>query len=532
MSEMLKASGALAAATLASRVLGMVREIVYAAFMGNTPVASAFIWAFQVPNLFRRLLGEGALTAAFIPIFKHKERQDGEREMWRCANAVLSGLLAAAGTVTVVVMLGLWLLLAFGHLGKDWRLTIQLLHLMFPYMLLVCLAAAMMGMANARGHFVIPALGGVMLNVVMIGSVWFLAPRMGKGLDRQIFGLAIGVLLAGLAQAAFQWPTLAREGFRCHWVSPWRDPTVREVMRKMLPGSIGVAAFQINVLLIGFCSFWFDKTILSTFSYSVRLMELPQGMFGISLATYLLPTLSGLAAERKYPEFRQTLRQGLGHLAFANLLAAAIALVLAEPIVRLLFERGKFGPATTHRAALALACLAPGLLMFSTNNILARAFYALKDIRTPMRISVFCLGLNLVTALSLVKAFQHSPIHGEVGLALANTASATLNVALLGYALRRKLGHLGLAGLRPALLALLGAAVLAGVLAATLSSLWERNLGHLGLGLKIGAVFVPATLAGLAYWLAALAARVPAATEISGLVLARFRLGGRRLPLA
>ncbi|MGO8675406.1 MAG: murein biosynthesis integral membrane protein MurJ [Limisphaerales bacterium] len=526
MSQMLKSSGALAAATLTSRLLGMVREMAYAAFMGNTDVASAFKWAFQVPNLFRRLLGEGALTAAFIPIFKHKERQDGEREMWRCANAVISGLVVAAGAVTVAVMVGLSLLLTFGHLGSDWRLMIQLLDLMFPYMLLVCLAAAMIGMANARGHFFVPALGATMLNVVMIASVWCLAPRMGKGLDHQIFGLAIGVLVAGLVQASFQLPTLAKEGFRYRWVSPWHDPTVREVIRKMLPGSIGVAAFQINILVTQFCTFWFDKSIISTFDYSVRLMELPQGMFGISLATYLLPTLSGLAAEKKYGEFRGTLRQGLGHLAFANLLAAAMSLALAEPIVRLIFERGKFGPSATYRVALSLACLAPGLLMFSMNNILARAFYALKDIKSPMKISVFCLALNLVLAVSFVKYLHYSHIGGEVGLAVANTLSATLNTVLLAYALRRKLKYLGLTALKPMLLGLLGAAVLAGVIAGALSFLWERNLGHAGLLLKIGAVFVPAAVAGLAYWLLALAAKVPAAGEITGMILAKFRRQG------
>ena len=216
---------------------------------------------------------------------------------------------------------------------------LQLLRLMFPYMVLVCLAAILIGMANARGHFFIPALGSVLLNVVMIGSVLFLAPRLGESREEQIVGLAIGVVLAGLVQAFFQLPSLRREGFRYRWVSPWRDPTVREVLRKMLPGSIGVAAFQINVLTTQCFSFWFDQSIVSTFNYSVRLMELPQGMFGISLATYLLPTLAGLAAEKKYPEFRQTLSQGLSYLSFANLLAAAISFSLAVPIVRLLFER-------------------------------------------------------------------------------------------------------------------------------------------------------------------------------------------------
>src|SRR5436853_3346065 len=206
MSQMLKSSGAMAGATLTSRVLGMVREMVYASFMGNTWVASAFVMAFQVPNLFRRLLGEGALTAAFIPIFKKKEVQEGEAQMWRAGNAVISGVAAAAGALTVVavIAISLTLLLGQGHFKDETRLMLRLLRLMFPYMLLVCIAAVLIGMANARGHFFIPALGAVVLNVIMIASVLFLAPRMGRALEQQIFGLGIGILVAGLAQAFLQ----------------------------------------------------------------------------------------------------------------------------------------------------------------------------------------------------------------------------------------------------------------------------------------------------------------------------------------
>ena len=197
MSQMLKSSGAMAAATLASRVLGMVREMVYAAFMGNGAVASAFVLAFQVPNLFRRLLGEGALTAAFIPIFKQKEVKEGEAEMWRSANAVISGLVAAAGAVTVLAVLGISLALAAGSYDDETQLMLRLLRLMFPYMLLVCLAAVFIGMANARGHFFVPALGAVVLNLVMIASVLFLAPHMGRRLEEQIFGLRSQFLSRG-----------------------------------------------------------------------------------------------------------------------------------------------------------------------------------------------------------------------------------------------------------------------------------------------------------------------------------------------
>ena len=253
---MLKSSGAMAGATLVSRLLGMVREIVYAWFMGDSKVAGAFIFAFQIPNLFRRLLGEGALTAAFIPIFKEKEKNHGEIEMWRAANAVISGLVIAASAVIAVVMIGISLALAAHQFSEKTELILQLLRVMFPYMLLVCLAAAFMGMLNARGHFFIPAMGATMLNVVMIASVLWLAPRFGVGLPTgqrlpvQIFALAYGVLAAGVAQAAFQLPTLWREGFRYRWVSPWKNETVRLVVTRMIPGTIGVAAFQLNVTLV------------------------------------------------------------------------------------------------------------------------------------------------------------------------------------------------------------------------------------------------------------------------------------------
>ena len=511
---MLKSSGAMALATLLSRVLGMVRVMVYAPFMGNTPVASAFILAFMIPNLFRRLLGEGALTAAFIPIFKKKEIQEGEQEMWRSANAVISGLLVATSVVSIIVMAGVTLMLALGTFKPETVLMLRLLRLMFPYMILVCLAAALIGMANARGHFFVPALGAAALNVVMISSVLFLVPRMGLRFPKeirpahQIFGLAIGVLAAGVAQICFQVPSLYKDGFRYRWVTPWHDPTVREVLKKMLPASIGVAAFQINIVVTQSCSFWFDKTITSTFDYAVRLMELPQGMFGISLATFLLPTLSGLAAQKKFPEFRQTLKQGLGYLAFVNLFAASVSFVLAEPIIRLLFERGVFDSEATRRVSIALMCLAPGLLMFSMNNILARAFFALNDIKTPMKISIACLMLNLVFSLWLVRGYR------EAGLATANTLSSIFNVWLLLFCLRKKLSSLEFGGLWRDMFASLGAAVLAGLVAFVLLFLWNARIGHVGLPQKLGEVFVPMTCAGLVYLGLTLWMKVPGAHDI------------------
>ena len=568
MSQLLKSSGAMSAATMFSRVLGLGREMAYAAFMGAGWVADAFTLAFMVPNLFRRLLGEGALTAAFIPIFKAKEKTEGDQAMWQAANAVVSGLtLGTAGivlagmlvvsaillidlpgaaairagvalgdwslwivtlSVAAMVMLAIWrtgspepfwrtalvwiaaagsILLGAGLLaiwlsifkeagGGKTLLMLRLLRVMFPYLVLVCIAAIFMGMLNSRGHFFIPAMGATMLNVVMISSVLIVlhVPKIKDWpLDRQIFGLAVGVLVAGFAQAAFQYPLLRRDGFRYRWINPWREPTVVRVVQQMIPGAVGVAAFQINVLVTQGMAFGVDAGLVAAFTYAVRLMEFPQGIFGISLATYLLPTLSGLAAEKKYPEFRQTLAQGIGWLMFANLLASALLLTLAEPMIRLLFERGKFDAASTLRSASALAALAPGLVAFSVVNVLARAFYALGDTRTPMRISIFCLVLNITVSAALMFPFR------EAGLGAANTVTSVMNVSLLAYALRRKLKTLEMSALARRLPALLAAAVVAGGVAWGLARLWTSRLGHGSLALKLGEVFAPIVGASLVY---------------------------------
>jgi putative peptidoglycan lipid II flippase len=649
MSQMLKSSGSLAAATMTSRILGMVREMVYAWFMGVSVVAGCFQLAFQIPNLFRRLLGEGALTASFIPMFKEKERTGTEAEMWRAANAVISGLVVVASIITLLAILGISLFLASGYLARQmlppfsakniknvqafaadlekpktqalplaqfihahlseaslqamlgrndtsaplkereerlrvnlmndlndliesgplyeptrfagvaispvthslleghlqgaqlvWvnrllledaypeelsdnyretELMLRLLRVMFPYMLLICLTAVFMGILNARGHFFIPASGAVVMNAVMIASVFFLAPHMGATLRERIFALAFGVLVAGTAQAAFQLPWLRGEGFRYRWVSPWSDPTVKRVVRQMIPGTIGIAAFQINILTTQGIAFCINPIIVPSFNYAVRLMELPQGVFGVSLATYLLPTLSGLAAEKRYDRFRSTLNQAIDHLVFINLLAGILLFFLAEPIIRLLFERGEFGLGDTPKVANALIYLAPGLVAFSLTNILARAFYALGDTKTPMKISIFCLGINLMFALVLVWRMKQG------GLALANTMSALFNVSLLFYALRRKLGRLEFGALRQMLWPVFVAGIVAALTAWFTLAKWESALGHRGLLMRLGAVFVPMTAASVVYFVAALLFKVPPAMEMGALVLKQLPFG-------
>jgi len=501
LSDMLKSSGAMAGATLLSRLLGMVRVMIYARFMGDGPIASAFVYAFQIPNLFRRLLGEGALTAAFIPLFKKKEKTEGDKAMWQTANAVVSALVVASALVVGGVMLGLSAMLMWGEFDTHTRLMLELLRVVFPYMLLVCLAAVFMGMLNSRGYFFIPAMGATLLNVVMIATVLFVAPRWGEDLGEQIFALAFGVLVAGVAQACFQLPYLYREGYRLRWVSPWSNDSVREVVRKMIPATIGVAAFQFNIIITQTLALWIERAsgakIVASFEYAVRLMELPQGVFGVSLATFLLPTLAGLAADKQFPEFRANLRRGMGYLFFVNAIAVAMLMVLAEPMVRLLFEYGEFTAASTRRASFALMCLAPSLLTYSAVNVMARAFYALGDTKVPMQISAVCLCLNIVLLLPLIFIFPKGLQAGALGV--ANALSSLLNVGLLSYALKRKMAKWEIQSLLRPVAGMLLAAGVAGGVAWFLHDQWVANLGYETVWLKIGEVFVPAIVAALFY---------------------------------
>lgn len=514
---MLKSSGAVGAATLISRVLGFVRESVYAGFMGVGLVSDAFYYALAIPNLFRRLLGEGALTAAFIPIFKNKEKCEGDAATWHAANAVLSGLFLVTGALILVTVGILSAVVTFVPLEFKNELALRLLRVMFPYMGLACFAAVFIGMLNARGHYFLPAIGAAILNVVMIASVFLLAPYFGATQTQQVFGLAVGLVIAGFLQAAVQWPSLRREGFRYRWVNPWRDPTVRQVLRKMAPATIGVAAYQLNVVFTQTIALHEADNIVSSFNYAVRLMELPQGVVGVSLATYLLTELSGLAAEKKFPEFRAALREGILQLIFINALATVLLLVLAEPMIRLLFEHGRFRPEATPLTAFALRSLTPGLLAFSLNNILARAFFALGDVKTPMRISLVCLTINLVFAVFLI------PVWRQAGMGLANSISAIANTALLAYALQRALPKIAFRELLPNAASVAGSAALAALAAWGLNAGWENQLGHAQLWRRLGAVFVPLGLATAVYLAVAFWLKLPQARELLDALLGRFR---------
>jgi len=514
---MLKSSGAMAIATMMSRLLGMVRVILYARFMGDSPVFGAFSLAFTIPNLFRRLLGEGALSAAFVPIFKETETKDGESAMWRVANVVISWLVKISLIIVITVLIGLTIALTSPGLSAKARLVLELVRVMFPFMLMACLAAIFMGILNSRGKFFLPALSPILLNLILIPTVLFIAPRWGVKLDEQVFALAYAVVIAGAVQVIYMIPALRKEGFRFQWIKPSGDPVISRLWSRMLPGLFGVAAFQINVFLTGIMAAGIDLEINASYEYAVRLFELPQGLFGVSLATFLLPTLAGLAAEEKTTEFKATLTQGLGYIIFVNALMGGLLLILSEPMVRLLFERGRFDADSTLRAASALKWLGLALVPYSVNSILARAFFALGDFKTPMRISAACLGLNLFVLCLLIGTFR------QEGLAIANLITTSLNTILLVIALRRKIGNIGLRKMIAMLIQVFCALTISLAIGWFLHGWWDHRFGNATLWLRIGEVFVPITLTCLSYLLFAFSLKMPVARELVTLVTRRLR---------
>jgi putative peptidoglycan lipid II flippase len=525
MSRWLSSSSAAGAATLLSRILGFVRESAYAAFMGTGPVADAFFLAFQIPNLFRRLLGEGALSSALIPIFKETERKEGVAAAWRVGLACTWAVFLACSVICLVLLGAVSLLLwfcasdynVFLNIDVNTHLMFSLMRWMLPYLPLVCVAAGFIGMLNARNHFFLPALGATMLNVAMLASVWWLAPRFGAKLHQQVYALAVGVVVAGVAQAAFQVPSLISEGFRFRWLNPLKEPAVREVARRMGPSVIGVAAFQLNTVLCQAFAYTHGREIISSFNYAVRLMELPQGVVGISLATVLLTELSTLAVDKKYPEFRNTLTEGLQQLIFLTLLPLVLLLTLSEPIVRLLFERGEFQAGSTAQVSFMILCLSPSLMAFSLNNVLARAFYALGDTKTPMRISLAAIAANFVFAFVSVSVMPRA------GLAIANSASSTLQCFLLFYALKRKQPKFDLTALFAPLTRMAGAALVAAGTAAATLWFWDRWIGQRGLPARLGATFAPMAVAAGGYFLAATLLGIREASDVLAVVKRRKR---------
>jgi putative peptidoglycan lipid II flippase len=504
---------------MTSRVLGLVREQVVAYLFGASHAVDAFNVAFRMPNLLRDLFAEGAMSAAFVPTFTRYLARGTRDDAWELGCRVLTALalttaaVAALGMIFAAPLVRLFAA-DYASVPGKLELTVTLTRVMFPFLMLVAVAAAVMGMLNALNRFFLPALSPAMFNVATIACTLLLAPVLpGMGWPA-VAALAIGTLVGGVGQIALQWPALRREGFRFHPRLELRDEGLRHIMALMVPSLVGLAGVQINLFVNTVLATGEGEGAVSWMNYAFRLMYVPIGLFGVSVATASLPSLSRHAANHDMPAVRATLSDSLRLMLMLNVPAAAGLIALAGPIVALLFEHGAFTSADTAATAAALVCYSTGLVGYSAVKLAVPAFYALRDSRTPVTASLVTVAINVGLNLWLVR------LMGYRGLALGTAIAALVNAAMLLVLLRHRLGGLEGRRVSVAFAKIVAASALMAIVArATAAELHTMLPGPsiLNLGIRVGA----AILCGLL--VLALAARGLRIAEFEGAMNALWR---------
>ncbi len=461
-----RSAGIVSIAVMFSRVFGLAREMVFSRFFGTGFLYDAFIVGFRIPNLLRDLFAEGALSAAFVKVFTDYQTKKGEQEAWRLASLVFNVLAVILSVITIfgILLAPLYVpLVVWGFSPEKAALAITLTQIMFPFILLVALAAVAMGILNTKGRFGVPASASTAFNIVSIivglGFAYYLSGGGWDSSDNKevipalpaqwaIIGMAIGTLIGGAAQLLIQVPSLFKVGFRFLPEIRFRDEGVRRMMRLMGPAIIGTSAVQIKVLVDTFVVSGIDGGN-SWLGYSFRLMQFPIGLFGVALGTAAIPTLSRLAAENNIQKFRSTLSDAL-ILVFLMTIPSAFGLVvLGEPIIRLIYEGGRFGAFDTNMTAWTLAAYSVGLAAYSAIKILSPSFYALDDAKTPMYVSLASILVHAPSSYGLMILFSTIGVsperpngYGHVGVALATSIVALVNFLALTFLMRRKIKRL------------------------------------------------------------------------------------------
>ncbi len=464
-----RATGVVGIAILSSRLLGLVREQVFAGLFGATRSLDIFLIAFRVPNLLRDLFAEGALSTAFITTFSKKIATGGDATAWRLANkmATLTAIFMSGVTLLGIIFSGPLIgLIARGFAADERVTTTALTQIMWPFILLVSLSALVMGMLNAKHVFGMPAMASTFFNIgsivagVSIG--WWIDPHFGRP---ALTGLAIGTLVGGTLQFAVQLPSLWKVGYRFRPDFAWFDEGVRTVLGLMGPAVIAASAVQVNVLVNSAFASYLQKGAVSWLSIAFRLMQLPLGIFGVAIGTVTLPLVSRAAALQNTAEFRSVLARGM-RLAFLLTIPSMLGLImLARPIIGIIYQHGRFTRHMTEETAGALQFYALGLVAYSALKVLTPAFYAIDKRHTPMVVSFFAIGTNL--ALNWLFTFRLGL--GHRGLALATSLVAITNFLFLYTMMRRYTGRLE-TGM---LLKLLGKIIVAGFLLALVC--WLAN---------------------------------------------------------
>ena len=431
--RLLRSTATVGANTVLSRVLGLVRDVVIAWGFGASGATDAFFVAFRLPNFLRRLFAEGAFSQAFVPIvgeYKSQRSHEEVRELTAHVAGNLGAVLLAVTALGVLAAPVLVMIFAPGFLEDDakYTLTVQMVRITFPYILFVSLTAFAAGLLNTYGHFGVPAFTPVLLNLALIGAAMWLAPLMAE----PVTALAWGVLVAGLAQLAFQLPFLKHLGLLVVPRISRAHEGVRRIVRLMLPAAFGASVAQVNLLVDTLIASFLATGSVSWLYYSDRMVEFPLGVFAIAMATVILPSLAKQHAEEATESFSDTLDWAMRWVVVVATPSALGLALLASPILMTLFQYGEFSGRDVHMASLSLMAYATGLIGFMLIKVLAPGYFARQDTRTPVRVGIIALVANLVLNLALVVPLQHA------GLALATSLAAFINAALLYRGLRRE----------------------------------------------------------------------------------------------
>ena len=440
-----KAAGIVSSATLLSRIFGYIRDMVIAAFFGAGFYSDAFIAAFRIPNLIRRLFGEGSLSISFVPVFTQYLTDKGKDEAFEMARSAIKLLSILLVVITVSgIVFSPWIVRIFapGFIGspEKFTLAVVLTRIMFPYIFFICLVALSMGILNVLGHFAAPALAPVFLNIAMILSV-FIISIFSTDLTNLVYGLAFGVVIGGFLQLALQVPFLIKKRFYFWKKSGIWHPGLKRIVLLFFPAIFGSAVYQINTLVITLLASIQSEGSISYLYYADRLVQFPLGIFAIAAATAMLPSLSRQAAAKDIKAVRDSFAYTLKLVFFVSIPAMVGLIVLRQPVVALLFERGAFCSEATLLTANAVLYYSIGLWAVSGVRIVVFTFYALKDTKTPVYTAVISIIANILLGVILMGPMGHA------GLALALSLASMLNFGLLMRALNTKLGPLKLSGI-------------------------------------------------------------------------------------
>lgn len=525
---MIKGFRQIASLTAISRVFGLIRDICYFYFFGAGTLLDAWFIAFKIPNLSRRLFGEGAASASFIPVYSQQLHKDPQQAR-RLANTVITVLFALLAALILLGWGVIWVYYRLFQTNSETRLILSLTSIMLPYMLLVCIVAILAGILNVHRHFACPAAAPIVLNIFVIATVMITGWVLKVELKEQLFAVAVAVLIAGLVQIAIQIPPLRSAGVSIRPAWETHSDAFRKIIMMMGPMILGLTATQINTLFDDLIAWWFSSSaekgdVLLFFGHKItyplrrgcvshlnaaqRLYQLPLGVFGISLATAIFPVMSSNAAGKDLKSLKRTISRGIKGAIFIGMPATVGLFLVARILVSTVFEHGKFTAGDTEATAVTLLFYALGLNGFFIQQIVTRAFYSMHDTRAPMHSALIAVCANLVLNLTLIWVW------GTGGLACSTAICSYLQVIILVIILRQKLGEAILEGIVPAIAKTVIATILMGAFGAGFLALMRNLPAGFRLDiLRLGAV-VP--LAAGVYLLAAKFLRIEMLSLLTG----------------